>query len=146
MRKLMLGLLMIAVSTPLFAQPTKLTWRKLATITFDEYFDEARDVWSLEALYPDDIQALNGQEIYITGYVLPLDPKGNLYALSAFPFSSCFFCGGAGPESVMGLEFKESPGHIPTDAVRTFKGRIVLKSKPGEDFYFTLVDVEPHTP
>jgi hypothetical protein len=142
-----IGLLMIAAMPALcIIPPSKITWRMLASTDFSEFYDSNRSMWSLEALYPDNIATLNGKVIYITGYVLPIDSKGELYALSAYPFSSCFFCGGAGPESVMGLEFKENPGHIPTDAVKTFKGRLVLKPKPGEGFYFALVSVESYDP
>ncbi|HAB31280.1 MAG TPA: DUF3299 domain-containing protein [Cryomorphaceae bacterium] len=126
--------------------PSKLTWRQLATTTFTEYYDNTKGIWSMEASYPPTLTSLRGQEIYITGYVLPVDTKGEIYALSAYPFSSCFFCGGAGPESVMGLEFKETPGRLATDAVKTYIGTLVLVQKPSNGFYFTLINVRPYTP
>lgn len=126
--------------------PPKVTWRQLATVSFTEYYDSQKGIWSLEAGYPEGIDALRGKEIYITGYVLPVDNKGDIYALSAYPFSSCFFCGGAGPESVMGLEFESPPGRLATDAVKTYIGKLVLVKKPVNGFYFTLINVRPYTP
>jgi hypothetical protein len=57
--------------------------------------------------YPEftaEIKALNGKEITISGYIVPIDMyggDGSYFVLSAYPASSCFFCGAAGPESVM---------------------------------------------
>ena len=51
------------------------------------------------------------------------------YALSAFPFSSCFFCGAAGPESVLELDLKHQQEYL-TDEVITFKGVLELNSDP----------------
>ena len=141
----LIGVLFTATAFSLFS-PTKLTWRELATVSFTEFYDTQKGIWSLEASYPEQIYALRGKEIFITGYVLPVDNKGEIYALSAYPFSSCFFCGGAGPESVMGLEFATQPGRLPTDAVKTYAGKLVLVQKPDNGFYFTLINVRPYTP
>ncbi len=126
--------------------PQKTTWRTLATTSFTEFYDESKGIWSLEAQFPEAILSLQGKEVYITGYVLPIDTKGEIYALSAYPFSSCFFCGGAGPETVMGLEFVNPPGRLQTDAVRTYSGKLVLATKPNSGFYFTLTNVKPYSP
>jgi len=60
----------------------------------------------------------------------------HVYALSAFPFSSCFFCGAAGPESVMEILF-DSPQELLTDDVITVIGQIKLNSTP-ENLPITL--------
>jgi hypothetical protein len=137
---------LLTVSAFTAAAPTKTTWRLLATTTFTEFYDSSKGIWSLEASYHESILSLQGKEVYITGYVLPVDNKGEIYALSAYPFSSCFFCGGAGPETVMGLEFAAPPGRLPTDAVKTYSGKLILAPKPSNGFYFTLTNVKPFTP
>ncbi len=141
----LIGVLFTVFSFSLF-NATKLTWRELATVSFTEYYDTQKGIWSLEAGYPEAIRVLRGKEIFITGYVLPVDNKGDIYALSAYPFSSCFFCGGAGPESVMGLEFTSPPGRLSTDAVKTYAGKLILVQKPENGFYFTLINVRPYAP
>ncbi|HAR22174.1 MAG TPA: hypothetical protein DCR47_06385, partial [Cryomorphaceae bacterium] len=65
----------------------------------------------------------------ITGYVIALDAVSETYALSAFPFSSCFFCGAAGPESVLELDLKSSKVYL-TDDVITFTGLLQLNEDP----------------
>ncbi len=47
---------------------------------------------------------------------------------SAFPFSACFFCGGAGPESVVGLKFKKNGRKFKTDERHTLRGIMKLNA------------------
>lgn len=49
------------------------------------------------------IQKLDGQEITVRGYMIPLSGKRaqSNFMFSAYPYAVCFFCGQAGPESVM---------------------------------------------
>ena len=44
-----------------------------------------------------------GNMITLEGFIIPLEQGGNqdYFVLSRFPFQSCFFCGGAGPETVV---------------------------------------------
>ena len=76
------------------------------------------------------VKALEGQEITIKGYILPLDVDGTHYVLSANPYSACFFCGGAGPESVMELWLVNYDKRYKTDDVVTFKGVLMLNKEP----------------
>lgn len=124
------------------ASQTAIKWERLDKVTFVEYFDRASNQWLLEADFDSTVTVLNHQEIKITGYVIPLDVNGEVYALSAFAFSSCFFCGGAGPETVMGLNFKNSPPKLNTDDVIKVKGTLVLNKRPGGEFHYTLNEVE----
>lgn len=65
------------------------------------------------------IEAMNGSEIELKGYIIPLDGQKaqSHFMFSAYPFAACFFCGKAGPESVMEVfmadnkkvEFSEKP-------------------------------------
>jgi len=132
-------LILALCSLSLKAQsPTKITWRQLATTRFEEVFDASRNSWSQMAHFPPEVQAWQGQRVRITGYMVPVDVTGSVYALSAYTFSSCFFCGGAGPESVMGLEMVTKNQKFKTDQVVTWEGVLQLKSKPGMGFHFTL--------
>lgn len=112
--------------------PVKLTWETLRDVTFKKkwYADEA--VYMLYPTFGPAVQKLKGKEVSITGYVLPIDLDANLYVLSAFPYSACFFCGGAGPESVMALKFKKNPRKFKTDERLTFKGTLSLNA---DDIY-----------
>lgn len=138
--------LLFIIKTPLSAQDApKITWRQLAATKFEEVFDAGRNTWSQKANFPAEILALQGQRIRITGYMVPVDVTGKVYALSAYTFSSCFFCGGAGPESVMGLELALPGTKFKTDQVVTWEGVLVLKSKPGMGFHFNLRNAKEWT-
>ena len=54
-------------------------------------------------IFSEEVKALDGKPITMEGWMIPLDElRGkNYFVLSALPFANCFFCGGAGPETVM---------------------------------------------
>ena len=96
-------------------------------------------------LYPtfgQSVQKLSGKPVELTGYVLPVDLESNVYVLSAFPFSACFFCGGAGPESVVSLKFKKSGKKFKTDERRTFRGTLKLNADNIYELNYILADAE----
>ena len=75
----------------------------------------------------------------ISGYVLPMDVSGEAYVLSAFPFASCFFCGGAGQESVVELRLKNFSQSFETDEFLSFTGVLKLNKEELELNY--ILDV-----
>lgn len=81
------------------------------------------------------------QEVIIAGYLIPVDIEANTYALSKNPFSTCFFCGNAGPETVIELKFKEDPGRFATDKFLPIKGTLRL-NRNGSGLFFTLYNAE----
>lgn len=141
MKNLLSISIFLSLSTLSFAQEV-VKWEDLNKVEFVEFFDRERSDWSLKAEYSPEIIALNGTSIQITGYIIPLDVQGDDYALSAFAFSSCFFCGGAGPETVMGLSFKDSPDRMSTDDVVKLKGVLHVRELPGQGFHYQLDQVE----
>jgi len=74
-------------------------WDDLAGVTFSSKYYEEIDEWLLFPVFGEGVTALEGKQIFVAGYVIPLEP--GLYFLSRNSFQSCFFCGGAGPESVI---------------------------------------------
>ena len=120
-----------------FAQE-RLQWSTLEQIDFTEVYDQGTASWVQVPQWTLEQKAnWDGKEWQITGYAIVLDPVDRIYALSAFPFSSCFFCGAAGPESVMELELERSVDLI-TDQVITVIGTLDLNTSP-EHLPITLV-------
>lgn len=145
MRKLALILFLLSASiTSMSAQnsPKEIDWKFLSKVDFvDKYFEEY-EAWYLFPEFSEPIKKLDGKKVKIKGYVIPLDVEDNLYALSAYPFSSCFFCGGAGPESVMSLKFKAKPRHFDTDDVATFEGTLHLNTTDLDTFNYVLQNAQ----
>lgn len=123
---LLLGALLLSAQ-----EATDLPWSTFERLKFTEVYVEEVDSWLPVAEWTNDILALEGKRYRMTGYVIALDVLNNSYALSAYPFSACFFCGAAGPESVMNLELAKESEFI-TDEVRTFEGVLKLSSDPME--------------
>jgi hypothetical protein len=112
--------------------PVKLTWETLRDVTFKKKWYAEESIYMLHPTFGPSIQKLKNQPVVITGYILPVDLDANLYVLSAFPFSACFFCGGAGPETVMTLNFKKGTRKFKTDERLTFQGTLKLNA---DDIY-----------
>jgi hypothetical protein len=120
------------------------SWKTLAGVSFIKEYDEELDLYIKKPIFSADIQKLDGQEVIITGYVVPIDNKGQDFALSANPFTSCFFCGQAGPESVMDLKLKKNIGYLKTDKILTFKGYFKLNSTDIYELNYILEEATIH--
>ena len=114
------------------AVPVKLTWETLRDVTFKKKWYAEESIYMLHPTFGPSVQKLKNQQVSITGYILPVDLDANLYVLSAFPFSACFFCGGAGPETVMTLNFKKNARKFKTDERLTLVGTLKLNA---DDIY-----------
>ena len=123
------------------AAQDRLNWSALETIEFTEVYDESMASWIQVPQWSDfQLNTWDGKVMKITGYAIVLDPVENIYALSAYPFSSCFFCGAAGPESVMELEFL-NPIDLVTDQVITVIGTLDLNTSL-EHLPITLINAK----
>lgn len=77
-------------------------WKDLARVTIQEKTDE--NGFPVEyPVFHDDLKAIEGDKITLEGYMVPLEEMmGHKYfVLSKYPFNMCFFCGAAGPETVI---------------------------------------------
>ena len=79
------------------------TWKVLSKVQIEKRFDELLNYEIDFPTFSDEVKALNGKEIVLEGWIIPLDAlRGeNYFVFSALPFANCFFCGGAGPETVL---------------------------------------------
>jgi hypothetical protein len=131
-----------SVLAPVAAEPVKLSWEVLRDVTFKKKWYAEESVYMLYPTFGQSIQKLNGKAVELTGYVLPVDLESNLYVLSAFPYSACFFCGGAGPESVVSLKFKKAGKKFKTDERRTFRGTLKLNADNIYELNYIIADAE----
>lgn len=133
MLRLLLFVFFISLSAEGIAQKT-LAWPVLAMTNYDQ--DPQTGMYYPK--FPSILEKqFEGQEVLITGYLIPIDVEANSYALSKNPFSSCFFCGNAGPETVIELRFEEDPGRFATDKYLPIVGELKL-NRNGSGLFFTL--------
>ena len=105
MRLKFLFILCILFSTNLVIGQKTIEWSTLMDVSFKDIYLESEDIYVYFPIFDETHKKLDSKEVEITGYIIPLDVEANMYFLSAYPFSACFFCGNAGPESVMAVNF-----------------------------------------
>jgi len=112
--------------------PIELTWKTLTDVTFKDIYVKELDAYYWKPTFGSSIKALEGKEVYITGYVIPVDYDAGFYVVSRYPYANCFFCGGGGPESVVDIRFTSKHRAYKTDERLPFKGKFKLN---GDDVY-----------
>jgi hypothetical protein len=118
-------------------------WQILSMVLMQKKFDENIGIDVDVPKFGKKVKALDGEIIKIKGYILPLKASKDqkYFVLSAVPFNQCFFCGGAGPESVMEV-FSKKPVKSSKKPV-TLRGKLQVNYNPsiGQVLY-TLKDAE----
>jgi len=114
------------------------SWTDLMDITFKDVYLESDDMYVYYPLFKEKQKSLDGKEVAITGYIIPVDVELNQYVLSAFPFSACFFCGNAGPESVMAVYFASPDQTFKTDERVTLEGKFELNDTNVDELVYVL--------
>lgn len=104
----------------------RIDWDDLSNVTFETIYIEEEMIHHDVPTFSREIKSLHNQGVELQGFVVPLEPEIGLYALSANPKASCFFCGGSGPESVVGIEVSNTDDRMVIDAVLTFRGTLLL--------------------
>ena len=119
-----------------------LTWRHLARIDFEErYYEEVAELFLFPKFSPE-IKEIEGKKVTISGFYIPLAPEEDFYALSKSSFNSCFFCGAAGPETVMEIRFKEKPEGLSMDDFIRVGGTLRLNDQDIDHMNYILEDPE----
>jgi uncharacterized membrane protein YcgQ (UPF0703/DUF1980 family) len=102
-------------------------WASFAKTKFESKYNEKAGEYFLYPVFAAELKSLVGKEVNIEGYYLPIDVEGNAYIiLSKFPYSQCFFCGGAGPESIAEVYFKTKQSKFEPDQYLHIKGKLRL--------------------
>ncbi|MEN1784981.1 MAG: hypothetical protein AAGF77_07545 [Bacteroidota bacterium] len=104
-----------------------LTWDDFADVNFEPKYNAQYDAHFLMPTFGKKIKSYEGKQVKITGFFLDLAGTGEIYLVSANPMASCFFCGAAGPETVIEVAFKERPS-FKTDQVVQIIGQLSLNA------------------
>ena len=125
----------------------KLTWEDLTDVDFKDVYVEELDAYYWKPIFGPSVKNLEGKKFYITGYVIPVDIDEDFYVLSRYPLANCFFCGGAGPETVVDLQFSgHSPREYATDERLTFAGELKLNADDVYQMNYIIVGAHEFTP
>ncbi|UII81300.1 hypothetical protein [Flagellimonas sp. CMM7] len=87
----------------------QLTWDHFDDVSFKPEYNAVYDMNFLMPTFGDQIQAFKGEQVKIRGYFLDISGSGDVFLVSKNPMASCFFCGAAGPETIIEVRFKTKP-------------------------------------
>src|SRR5687768_12597897 len=125
--KLICTLLLVIGLTP---QPSTDGWEIFAKVKFTEKFFKELNEYYLAPFLDSRIRFYEGKEMTLEGYYLPFDMNDEkAVVISKNPYSACFFCGGAGPESVAEVVFASKPSRFKADQIITVTGILKLNDK-----------------
>ena len=138
--------LMLMMASPAVASlaaqstTTESLWKTLAKITYKKEYDEFLGFKIDKPVFSDEIKALDGKEVTVKGFIIPVEgyKSHKEFIFSAFPYSMCFFCGGAGPESVMEVVSSEAVAYTAESIV--LKGKLKLNSSDVNKLMYALTE------
>ena len=122
-----------------FAQEETNYWRTLEDVTFAQ-----KEVEGIPMEYPTFgkiVKQAEGEIIALRGYIMPLEISGvNKFILSAYPYSNCYFCGGAGPETVIEVTARNKIYYRSKPVL--IKGKLRLNGSDPHHMTYLLDDAE----
>lgn len=129
------------ISFASFAQEENV-WKTLAKVDIEKKFDETLNFEIDFPTFSEDVKNLNGQTIELQGWMIPLEElQGETYfVLSSLPFANCFFCGGAGPETVAEVFSKDKIKY--TEKRITVRGRLQINADDPMKLMYILQEAE----
>lgn len=125
-------------SFALQTKPDTLTWRLLGII---KYVKKPAKDYPEGVMFPiinSTLKEKSKKKIAISGFIIPIDNVS--YALSKNVFASCFFCGQAGPETIMGIKFKGTTPKLKTDQFVTLEGTFRYNDNDINDWIYHIDD------
>ncbi|MEQ8338536.1 MAG: hypothetical protein RIA62_14365 [Cyclobacteriaceae bacterium] len=119
---------------------SKENWETLSTLEFEKSHDEYGEIYLPK--FGPEIKALAGKEIELDGYIIPFEGMfgPTKLIISSVPIASCFFCGGAGPESVAEVYLRESVKYT-AKRVKVI-GKLTLNKENSDQLMYILKDAK----
>lgn len=122
--------------------PVKINWKILEDVKFAEKYYAEINAYMLYPTFGQQLKNMNGKYVEIEGYIIPVDQPNNLYVISAYNNASCFFCGQAGPNSVMELDLARKHPEFRMDQWQCFRGYLRLNDSDIDRMNFILEKAE----
>lgn len=142
--KLLVTFLLISLLSATAKPPD--SWEIFARVKFNAKLDKELNEYFLVPFFDSKIKAYEGKEITLRGHYMPMELDDNkVIILSKFPYSQCFFCGGAGPESVAEVYFSSKRPRLKADQIITVTGKLKLNDLDVNHMNFILENarIEP---
>ncbi|MGH1334502.1 MAG: hypothetical protein ACRBFS_00125 [Aureispira sp.] len=109
-------------------------WENMTKVTLKNKYDPKTENFTRIPKFGKDILALDGQKVYLKGFIIPADLTKGRMTLSKFSYSACYFCGAAGPESVIEVVAK-NPIIYRMDKAIILEGTLrINRKKEGQEY------------
>ena len=138
----MLHLKLLFLSVSFLTVPQISGWGLLSTVEivkgYDEFMSAEVDKPKFSKLLKDN----EGSRITLEGFMIPIqqDTKVDYFVLSRFPYQSCFFCGAAGPETVVEVYVNDKVTYT-EDRVKV-EGTLKLNANNPLQLFYVLKDAD----
>lgn len=117
-------------------EPDTLSWKLLGVIKFIKKPDKDYPEGVMFPIVNSTLKEKNKKKIVMSGFIIPIDNVS--FALSKNVFASCFFCGQAGPETIMGIKFKGATPKLKTDQYVTMEGTFRYNDSDVNDWIYHI--------
>jgi hypothetical protein len=117
-------------------KPDTLSWKLLGIIKYIKKPDKDYPDGVMFPIINSELKAKGKKKIVMSGFIIPIDNVS--YALSKNVFASCFFCGQAGPETIMGIKFKGPTPKLKTDQYVTLEGTFRYNDNDVNDWIYHI--------
>ena len=117
-------------------------WDLLSSVEIVMEYDDFMGVEVEQPEFSEQLKLWEGEELTLEGFIIPLqqDAAQDYFVLSRFPYQSCFFCGGAGPETVVEV-YSDHKFEYTDERVRV-TGKLRLNDENPVQLFFILDDCE----
>ena len=126
----------------LLFQPQLTGWELLSSVEIVTGYDDFMGTEIEQPRFTEQLKLREGKEITLEGFIIPLQQEGeqDYFVLSRFPYQSCFFCGAAGPETV--VEVYSDKKFQYTDERVSVTGKLRLNDDNPLHLFYILDDAE----
>lgn len=126
----------------LLFQPQLSGWELLSSVEIVKGYDDFMGAEIEQPKFPEQLKLQEGKEITLEGFIIPLQQESDqdYFILSRFPYQSCFFCGQAGPETVVEV-YSDQKFRYTDERVRV-TGKLRLNDDNPLHLFYILEDTE----
>lgn len=118
-------------------------WRVLAKVSWYSKYNAELKANIDYPKFSEEVLKLDGKKVRISGYLVPTEmySGADYIILSAYPAAQCYFCGGAGPETVIEV-YQKNPRFSFTQSKVAFEGRLELNKNDPYRLIYLLKDAK----
>lgn len=94
---------MLTIFLSLLLAPQLSGWELLSSVEIVMGYDDFMGAEVEQPKFSEQLKLREGKELTLEGFIIPLQQEADqdYFVLSRFPYQNCFFCGAAGPETVV---------------------------------------------